>query len=174
MRTVSDTVIPELERERDAGRDDAAARRRARVQNLLGLVPPLSNLGMRVTAPAELRWFGLGAGIVLTGLAVWAFRAGHVVTSAAAGAAYAALVLAGLVNPHLPEVPGGLWIAFGKSLGRWMAFPIFSLLYFVAVTPTALLVRLCGKTPIRRPAPPAESYWVPREPSPKERFERQF
>jgi hypothetical protein len=171
---MSDTAVPERVRDSDDGRDDAASLRRARLHNLLGFVPPLANLGMRLTASAELRWFGVGAGVALTALAVWAFRAGHALLSASAGAAYVALVLAGLVNPRLPEVPGRVWISFGKALGRWTALPVFALLYFVAVTPTALLVRLLGKDPIRRANRPAESYWVPREPSPKERFERQF
>lgn len=172
---MTDTVVPHEDAAAPAAGPDAAALRRARLLNLPGLVVPfLANLGMRETAPSELRWFGVGAGVVLTGAAAWAWSRGNLWPAASCAAAHAALVLAGLVNPRLPEVPARAWLAFGKALGRWMAYPIFTLLYFVAVTPTALLVRVLGKDPLARRGPPASSYWVRRKPSPKERFERQF
>lgn len=171
---MSDILVPEAPKENLAPADAAAASGRARAWNLLGLVTPVANLGMRLTAPAELRWFGVGAGVILLGAAVWCWRAGHAGTATALAGAHVLLVLAGLVNPRFPEIPGALWIWFGKALGRWMAYPIFALLYFAVVTPTALLVRILGKDPIGRRAAPAESYWIRRDPAPKERFERQF
>lgn len=158
----------------DTRRDDAASLASARKLNLLGLVTPVANLGMIRTAPRDVRWFGVGAGVVLLALAAWAWHRGHAAVAVVALAAHAALVLAGLVNPRFPELPGRAWIRFGLLLGHVMSYPIFALLYWLAVTPMALLVRLFGSDPLRRRAPPAESYWIVREPAPKERFERQF
>ena len=170
---MSDVTIPK-DRVADGPRVADADLGRARLENLLGLVTPVANLGMRHTAARELRWFGVGAGVVLLA-ATWVLgRQGRLELAGAAAAAHAALVLAGLVNPRFPEAAGRLWLRFGETLGRWMAVPIFALLYFLAVTPTALLVRLLGKDPLRRSAPRAESYWVKRHPAPPERFERQF
>lgn len=172
---MTDTLVPHDDSAAAADGPDAATVRRARLFNLPGIVVPfLANFGMRLTAPPELRWFGVGAGVVLSGAALWAWSRGNLWIAATCAAAHAGLVLTGLVHPRLPELPGRAWIAFGKGLGRWMAYPIFALLYFVAVTPTALLVRLFGKDPLARRAPPASSYWVQRKPAPKERFERQF
>lgn len=169
---MSDIDLPTVEKE-SAPEADAALLARARVWNLLGLAG-LANLGMRLTAPRDLRWFGFGAGFILLVAGGWAFRAGHVTWSASLLALYAALVLAGLVHPRFPEIAGHLWMRLGESMGKVMAYPIFALLYFAAVTPTALALRAFGKDPLNRKAPPAGSYWVKREPSPKARFERQF
>jgi hypothetical protein len=42
---------------------------------------------------------------------------------------------------------------------------VLGLLFFVAVAPVGLLMRACGKDPLRlRRNPGATSYWIPREP----------
>lgn len=146
----------------------------ARVLNLAGLVSPVANLGMTRTAPADLRWFGVGAGVVLCGGAAVAWRGGHETAAAILVAAHYALVLTGLLNPHIPEAVGRAWTSFGHALGKVMSYPIFAALYFLVLTPTALLVRLFSGDPLKRRAPRAESYWVDRKASPRERFERQF
>jgi hypothetical protein len=164
-----------------AGYDDHRGERkgpdpvaRARAWNLLGLCTPFANLGMLLTAPRELRWFGTGTGVLLLGTAAWAWLSGHAGTAVVATAIHILLVLVGLLNPHLPEVPGSLWLRLGATLGRWATLPIFALLWFGVVTPTALLVRIFGRDPLARHGPRRDSYWIPRMPSPPERFERQY
>jgi hypothetical protein len=71
-------------------------------------------------------------------------------------------------------VPGRLWIGFGMLLGKVVAVPLFAVLYYLVVTPTAVLVRLFVGDPLKRRAPPQASYWIDRDPVPPERFERQF
>lgn len=172
---MSDTVVERLPAAHaEGGGATSEAIARARLLNLLGLVTPVANLGMTRTAPPDLRWFGVGAGVVLLGAAFLAHRGGHVTVAVSFAAAHAALVLIGLVNPRLPELPGRWWTRFGETIGKLMAYPIFAFIYYVAVTPTALLVRLFGTDPLRRKAPPQGSYWVARKPVPKEQFERQF
>jgi hypothetical protein len=175
---MSDIVFEPSPADRDRGGvatpADRRAHGRARVLNLVGLVSPIANLGMTRTAPADLRWFGVGAGVLLCGAAVMAWRSGHVATAASLAALHLALVLAGLVNPRLPEIAGRAWIAFGRGVGHLMSYPIFAALYFLVLTPTAVLVRLFSGDPLKRSAPRADSYWTERAAMPRERFERQF
>jgi carbamoyltransferase len=72
--------------------------------------------------------------------------------------------------PGLLRRAWGLWMRFGNVA----SLPLLAVLYFGVVTPVALLVRLLGKDPLGRRAPPKASYWIARKPSPPERFERQF
>jgi len=148
---------------------------RARLLNLFGLVSPASNVAMVFWSPKEIRWIGIGAG-VLFALAIPAyatFTDSPDLMWASVGCHYG-LVLLGLIHPKLPEYPAKWWIAFGKGLGKFMSVPIFALLYFLAVTPTAVIVRLFGHDPLRNDDAGADTYWRDHEPQPKERFERQF
>ena len=85
-----------------------------------------------------------------------------------------ALVLLGLLHPLWVEYPAKAWMAFGKAVGHVMSYPLFAILYYFAVTPTALLVRLFGKDPLRLKREDVESYWLPHEPPDHERYKRQF
>src|SRR3546814_4000070 len=49
-------------------------------------------------------------------------------------------------------------------LGAIVTPVVMALVFFIAVTPTALLLRLFGKDPLnRRFDPDAPSYWIPRD-----------
>lgn len=145
--------------------------------NLFGLVSPVSNLGMVQLSNKELRWVGVGAGVVMALFMGYGWlrgdEVGHTIAFVAA-TVHLILVVLGLLHPKLPEIPFRLWIKFGELLGKVMSVPMFSILYFFAVTPTALVLRLLGKNPLHLNAPPAESYWVEREPLKREQYERQF
>ena len=147
---------------------------KARGVNLFGLVSPASNLGMVFWSPAEIRWFGVGAGVIFAlGIAYGSFADAPKIAIAAAILHYG-FVLLGLLHPKLPELPARAWMAFGKAMGHFMSYPIFALLYYLAVTPTALLVRLLGKDPLGLRTPTADSYWVSKDPIDLERYKRQF
>jgi hypothetical protein len=146
----------------------------ARGLNLFGLVSPVANLGMVQWSPKELRWIGVGAGVVAALAIGWGEFTHRPAVQWAAGGLHYALVLLGLIHPRLPEYPARLWIGFGRLLGKVMGVPIFVLLYLLAVTPTALVVRMFGRDPLERNAPPKDSYWIDREPVSVERYERQF
>jgi hypothetical protein len=70
-----------------------------------------------------------------------------------------------------------LWVKLGALLYKVVSPVVMALLFYVTVTPIALLMRLLGKDPLRlRRDPDAASYWIdrtPPEPSP-ESMKNQF
>lgn len=57
------------------------------------------------------------------------------------------------------------WMAFGLLLHKVISPIIIGIIFFVAVTPLALLMRLLGKVPLQlRFDPKATSYWIVRTP----------
>lgn len=58
-----------------------------------------------------------------------------------------------------------LWTQFGALLHRIVSPVALGILFFIVVTPIALLMRILGKDPLRmRLDPNAKSYWIVREP----------
>jgi Saxitoxin biosynthesis operon protein SxtJ len=56
-----------------------------------------------------------------------------------------------------------LWFRIGILLGKVMTPVMMGVLFFVVVTPVGLLMRLCGKDPLRlKREPAAKSYWLER------------
>lgn len=147
----------------------------ARVVNLIGVFSPASNIAMVWLSPKELRWFGLGAGVLFSLVMLYAWQfAGNETLGWIAAYAHLGLVVLGLIHPRWPEYPARLWIGFGGLLARFMPIPIFAAIYYLVLTPTALFARAMGKDPLRRKAPPGDSYWTEHTPPSKERYERQF
>lgn len=148
--------------------------RRARVRNLLGLVTPAANLGMFLVSPPSLRSFGVAAGVAFSAAGAWFLWRGRPAAGVPFVAAHFALVLAGLVDPRFPEIAGRAWHALGRALGVVMGFVMLPLVFWIAVTPMALLMRLCGARPLDPPRDDAETFWRPRKPRPPGGFRRQF
>lgn len=70
-----------------------------------------------------------------------------------------------LIRPVLLAPLNRLWMKFGLLLHRITNPIIMGLVYFVAVTPTALILKAMGKDPLRRGFDrEARSYWIEREP----------
>ncbi len=78
--------------------------------------------------------------------------------------------VAGLAIPGRLEPVRRGWMKLGEAIGRVTTPVMLAIVYYVVLTPTAILRRAFAR---RRP--PAESYWQPRAPLPdKSRLERQF
>ena len=78
----------------------------------------------------------------------------------------AALFLAAvLVRPGVLAPLNRLWMRFGRLLHMLTNPVIMGLVFFLAVTPTAVIMRVLGKDLLnRRLDPAAESYWIERRP----------
>ncbi|GAA6140057.1 hypothetical protein NBRC116583_38040 [Arenicella sp. 4NH20-0111] len=56
------------------------------------------------------------------------------------------------------------WVHFGQFMHRIVNPILMGLIFFVAVLPTGLMLKLFGKDPMRRKMDPnATTYWIPRE-----------
>jgi len=78
----------------------------------------------------------------------------------------AALFLApALIRPNLLRPLNLIWFRFGMLLHRVVSPLVLGVMFFVTVTPTAVIMRLLGKDPLRlKFDPEAESYWLDRQP----------
>jgi hypothetical protein len=82
----------------------------------------------------------------------------------AVGVALVALATA-LLWPSALAPLNRLWFKLSLLLNRIVSPVALGLLFFVAVTPIGLLMRLFGQDPLRlRMDPKAQSYWIPRIP----------
>lgn len=78
----------------------------------------------------------------------------------------AAFLLAALLVPGALQPLNRLWSRFGLLLGRIMTPVIMTLLFVVAVAPTAFVMRLLGHDPMRRRRIDGPSYWIERRQPP--------
>ncbi len=89
----------------------------------------------------------------------------------------AAFVVVALVRPALLAPANRLWTRLGALLHRIVNPVVTGLLFYLAVTPTGLIIRAMGRDPLRlRRDPAAESYWIRRDPPgpPPESMPQQF
>ena len=87
----------------------------------------------------------------------------------------AAFLILGLLAPRTLALPNKLWMKFGKLLHHIVSPVVMSLLFIVAVVPTALILRLMGRDPLRlKLDKKAASYWQKREPREGASFTEQF
>ncbi len=81
----------------------------------------------------------------------------------AIGAAFGA---AALLAPRWLIWPNRVWATLGDRLHRIMTPVLLAVIYFLVLTPTALLMRGFGKRPLElRFDPAAASYWKTRDPA---------
>lgn len=80
------------------------------------------------------------------------------------GAAFLAISLA---QPSLLRPLNWVWIRIGALLNRAVSPIVSGLVFYLAVTPIALIMRMNGKDPLRlKPDSKANTYWIHREPGP--------
>ena len=121
----------------------------------------------RSFAPARIgseRSFGIQVGAVLAIVGLWPLAHGGPPRLWALIASALLLLSAAFVPAWLQPV-NRLWSRFGLLLGRVVTPLVMGLLFFLVVTPIALLLRLFGKDVLRlRKDDSASSYWVTRTP----------
>ncbi len=128
----------------------------------------------------QVRSFGRLVGGVLVALALGlAWRQGWTpgALPVGLGVAGAVLALGGWLAPRLFRPLYRVWMGLALVLGFVMTRVLLTLVFFLAVTPIGLLLRLFGKDPLhRRPDPSAPTYWIEktyRDDTPK-RLEKYF
>ena len=85
--------------------------------------------------------------VVFTVIGIWPVLAGMPPRLWAMALA-AVLLLISLIRPSLLQHPNYLWYRFGTQLYRIVSPLILGLLFFLTITPIALIMRLVGKNPL--------------------------
>jgi hypothetical protein len=121
----------------------------------------------------EGRTFGFTVGLAFAVFSAIALWRGHPLTGKVLAGVSGALILAGAVIPTtLGPVQRG-WMWFAHLLSR-LTTPVFmGIVYFLIITPIALLMRAIGRRPLHR-AEREGSFWVPTASGGRSDMERQF
>ena len=120
--------------------------------------------------PAEAggdRAFGCTVGGILMMIgAAKMFAAGAIpLTACLMFAAGALLLLLGIFAPSRLSGLNRAWLKVGGALAKVVNPIVLALLFFLAVTPMAFVMRMLGKRPLRlTPDRTTPTYWIKREP----------
>ena len=110
------------------------------------------------------RSFGVVFTVVFLIIGLWPMINGGVPRSWALAFA-GAFLAATLIRPSVLAPLNRLWMKFGLLLHKITNPIIMGLIFFVAVTPTAFVMKVLGKDPLRRQFDKeATSYWIDRVP----------
>ena len=110
------------------------------------------------------RSFGVVFACVFLIIAAWPLLQSGAPRWWAAGVAAVFAVVA-LARPALLAPLNSIWMKFGILLGKIVAPIALGILFFVIITPLAMVMRLVGKDPLSlKQDNQANSYWVKREP----------
>jgi len=110
------------------------------------------------------RSFGIVFAVVCFIVALWPLRTGQTMRSWALVLA-GAFLIAALTRPILLHPLNAVWTRLGLLLGKVVSPVVIGALFYLVVTPMAILARLSGKDLLRlRSDPAAPSYWIERHP----------
>ena len=79
----------------------------------------------------------------------------------------------GLINSKILTPLNKIWFKFGLLLGRIVSPVIIGVIFFLVVTPTALIIRLIGKDLLNLKFNKHKSYWIEKT-GPKSKMKNQF
>ena len=79
----------------------------------------------------------------------------------------------GLINSKILTPLNKLWFKFGILLGRIVSPIIMGVIFFLVVTPTALIMRAIGKDLLNLKFNEDKSYWIEKN-GPKSKMKNQF
>ena len=111
------------------------------------------------------RSFGFVVGGILLLIALWPLHAGHAPYWFVLAPALPLIALAA-IQPALLAPLNRLWFKFGLLLGRIVSPIVLGIVYFLWITPIALVMRAFGKKFLALNfESDAKSYWINREPA---------
>ena len=79
----------------------------------------------------------------------------------------------GLINSKVLTPLNKLWFKFGLLLGKVISAIIMGIIFFLVVTPTALIMRIIGKDLLNLKFNNKKSYWIEKT-GPKSKMKNQF
>jgi hypothetical protein len=113
--------------------------------------------------PSE-RSFGIVFTVVLALVGLWPlFSRAHPRYSFLLAAAV--LLAVSFLAPQALRYPNRLWHRFGLLLNRIVSPLVLGLIFFTTIVPTAVLMKLAGRDPLRlKRDSDASTYWIERSP----------
>ena len=119
------------------------------------------------------RSFGLVFFLVFIIIGLWPLIDSGQVRIWSIGISLVFLIL-GLINSKLLTPLNLLWFKFGMTLGAIIAPIVMGAIFFIVVTPTALIMNIMGKNLLRKKNDKKkETYWIKRD-KPVGTMKRQF
>ena len=82
-------------------------------------------------------------------------------------------LILGLLNSSFLSPLNIVWFKFGVLLGNFVSPIVMGIIFFVVVTPTALIMKILGKNLLNLKRDNKQSYWVERS-STKSKMKNQF
>ena len=82
-------------------------------------------------------------------------------------------LILGLLNSKVLTPLNKLWFKFGLLLGKVVSPLIMGIIFFLVVTPTALIMRIIGKDLLNLKFNNKKSYWIEKS-GPKSKMKNQF
>ena len=79
----------------------------------------------------------------------------------------------GLINSKILTPLNKLWFKFGLLLGKIVSPVIMGIIFFLVVTPTAIIMRIIGKDLLNLKFNNKKSYWIEKT-GPKSKMKNQF
>ena len=125
---------------------------------------------------AQARQSALAVGVVLLLLAGWNFWEQRPAVYYPFGLAGISLILISRVWDAGARTFHHYWMKFAAVLGYINSRILLSLMFYLVIPPSGLVMRLFGRNPLRRRGPAQDSYWIPRKKLRQEhqQFERLF
>lgn len=114
-------------------------------------------VGRLLPSQKELRRFGLVVGGIFTLLSAYFYYQAPSQWEVVIGSAGVILILGGIILPRALKWPYKLWLGLGLILGFIVSHVILSILFYLVVTPIAIVKRLVTKKSKVEPA----TYWQP-------------
>ena len=112
--------------------------------------------------PPTPRHFGMVMGAVATVVAVVAQWRGHGVERNVAIALAITLLSLSMVRPQWLAPLSRAWMALGTAMGRVVQPIVLGIIYFVLITPVALIGRMAGRDTLHLRRVKTASHWTPR------------
>ncbi len=110
------------------------------------------------------RGFGIVFAVVFAVIGLWPLLGGDPLRAWALVLA-AGFLAVGIFAPKILRPLNRVWYLFGLALHKVVSPLVMGLLFFLTVTPMALILRGLGKDPLHRKFDPdATSYWIERSP----------
>ncbi len=132
---------------------------------------------MKPKAHKKDRQFGYVVGTAFAAVgSIWLFRGRFLPIATGCLVAGLALIALAALRPGLLSHPHRLWMRMAEGMSFVMTRVILALVFFLVLTPIALVRRALGSDPLRRRAPRRDTYWTPypqRQRDPRH-FEKMF